>query len=222
MTEEKIKVEGTPEDKIAEIDKYLEVSIMPRAEKIVIKKAEDIIIASEFVVDLKKTIKRIESVVSFFTDPYVEQRRIALVNKNNIEAMFAPKLTPLIALETKIKRGISDYRLAEDLRIAKEEERKQKIRDEANAKREEAGKEKIETPIVVAKAVEQTIRSEDGRATTKKSWKYEVVDINLVPREYLRCEIKNAEVIGAIKTNGVREIAGLRIYEDYDVSVTAR
>lgn len=222
MTEEKIKVEGTPEDKIAEIDKYLEVSIMPRAEKIVIKKAEDVIIASEFVVDLKKTIKRIESVVSFFTDPYVEQRRIALVNKNNIEAMFAPKLTPLIALETKIKRGISDYRLAEDLRIAKEEERKQKIRDEANLKREEQGKEKIETPIVVAKAVEQTIRSEDGRATTKKSWKYEVVDINLVPREYLRCEIKNAEVIGAIKTNGVREIVGLRIYEDYDVSVTAR
>ena len=54
--------------------------------------------------------------------------------------------------------------------------------------------------------------------TVKKSWDFEVENINLIPLEYIKREIKGTAVREAIK-NGVREIPGVRIFEKETLAV---
>ena len=52
-------------------------------------------------------------------------------------------------------------------------------------------------------------------ASSRKTWKYEIIDPDLVPREL--CEPSPAKLRTAVNS-GIREIPGVRIYEEYGVS----
>jgi hypothetical protein len=113
-------------------------------------------------------------------------------------------------------------------RKAREEARK-KAEEEARAKKaseaeieaarkkaeEEAAKHEIAAPTVVAPvmpAQEKVTRTETGAAAhIRKVWKAEILSAADIPREYCSPDIK--KINDAIKM-GVREIPGVRIYED--------
>jgi len=52
-------------------------------------------------------------------------------------------------------------------------------------------------------------------ASSRKTWKYEIIDPDLVPREL--CEPSPAKLRAAVNS-GIRKIPGVRIYEEYGVS----
>ena len=63
--------------------------------------------------------------------------------------------------------------------------------------------------------VSQTFRTGDSTSTLKGRWVCEVIDEKLVPREY--CEPVNSLLNAAVK-NGVREIAGCKVYEYFSTA----
>lgn len=63
-----------------------------------------------------------------------------------------------------------------------------------------------------------TIKTTGGSFTVKKVWTAEVVDESQIPREFLTVDTKK---INAVVKAGVREIAGVRIYEKSQGSVNA-
>ena len=60
----------------------------------------------------------------------------------------------------------------------------------------------------------KTIRAASGSATMVKTWKYEVIDPDIVPREFTMIDEK---AIRAAVKDGIREIPGVRIFEDTNV-----
>jgi hypothetical protein len=203
----------TPESKIKEISTDVKKQ-MTIAQKIVVANQEDVVKATDFLGGVKARRKKIEELRTMFVKPLNDHVK-------TINAMFKEQDAPLEQIESKVKRSIADFKLEEDRKARIEEARLQKIRDEADKKREEKGQEKILTPVKTVERSEQTVSTDAGRSTAKKVWKFRVVDLDKVPRKYLRCEVAHSEVIGAINA-GAREIEGLEIYEDYQVGVTAR
>lgn len=73
---------------------------------------------------------------------------------------------------------------------------------------------------VMAKEAARIVSTASGvKASATMKWKGEVVDIDKVPRQYLM--VNQAAVDAAIK-GGVREIPGVRIFEDLQTSIRRR
>jgi hypothetical protein len=75
---------------------------------------------------------------------------------------------------------------------------------------------KVEAPVVPQKT--GPVHTTAGSASTKKVWKFEVTDANAVPREFLLVDEK---AIRAAVAAGVRQIAGVRIFEETQVAIKA-
>lgn len=180
---------------------------------VAIKSEAEVALATEFLGVVKARVKRVEEIRKFFVNPLNEQVK-------RINTLFKGVSDPLTAIETKVKSAMSSYRWEEEKKAREEEERLRKLQEKKNEKRAEAGKE-LDLSIKTVERAEQTVTTATGSSTAKKIWKYEVVDINQVPRELLRCEIKHANVMAKID-EGVRDISGLRIYEDFNISVRAK
>lgn len=154
-------------------------------------------------------------------------------------------LAPVDALETAIKRGISVWRAKEAERIAEEQRKideenqrrareaeaeRQKRERETLAQAEEAGftpEESAELANLEAAAVpapilsavpvqEKTVSTPGGSVGARLIWKFETVNIRTVPDQYL--QINEPAVNRAIR-EGVREIPGLRIYQEETLAV---
>ncbi|MFH2076583.1 MAG: hypothetical protein ABIJ57_14770 [Pseudomonadota bacterium] len=104
-------------------------------------------------------------------------------------------------------------------KLAEEEARKagaKKAEIEAARKKaeDEARKHEIQAPTVVAPVIpeaQKAVRTEEGSAHQRKVWSYEVMDAALVPVEY---KIVNEQSIRDAIKMGVREITGVRIFEE--------
>lgn len=55
---------------------------------------------------------------------------------------------------------------------------------------------------------------------TRKTWKCEAIDLNKVPREFLKVELNTAAVLAAAR-GGVTEIPGVRLWQDIQVALGA-
>lgn len=167
--------------------------------------------ATEFAVVLKRKFDDLEEARTKLVKPLNDHVKF-------INSQFKVHTSKLEDLQTKIKKGIGAYLLAEEKKAREEEEARLKAIKEENAKREEEGKapvmmESVERPSTIS-------RSETGGKTSaKKVWKFEVVDASQVPVEFLSPDI---EKIKLAVSNGAREIAGVKIYEDMIVSTFKR
>ena len=132
---------------------------------------------------------------------------------NNFAKDFTVRLKDI---ETNLKQKISNYQYKQEMarreaeRMAREEAAKlQKRLDE------EARKKHIEAPVVSAPVIpkaDKVTRTEDGgRSFQKMKWTFEILDEGRVPREY--CQVNPSAIRQAI-TMGVREILGVRIFEE--------
>ncbi len=228
-TTTKPKVEETPEAKVAEIEKGL-VPLTAEAQKIVIKTVDDVKGATSFLAKVKGYSVRVLELQKFFTDPYIEQRRVALKKKQEIEALFAPKLKPLEDIITNVKRAIADFTLEEERKARVEEARLEKIRLAADKKREESGKEQIIEPVKSVERAAPTVKTAEGRTTTRKVWKYEIVDDEaLLGNPYFNTKLilfarehdLHNKLLRQMVKDGERKVNGVRIYEDIEVSVSS-
>jgi len=200
----------TPEQEVAVIAKEV-VSLQQQAESLVIKTEADVSTATDFLARLKTKYDGAETMRTFFVKPLNDQVK-------NINLMFKGQTDPLDKAIRTVKAAISTYTLEQEAEAQRKEAIAQARRDKANAAREEAGKSLILDPVKSVERAAPTVATAAGRTTTKKVWKFEVIKASEVPREY--CEPVDKLIRNAVNA-GARDIKGVRIYEDVQVSISA-
>jgi hypothetical protein len=140
---------------------------------------------------IKQAIKTIESKRKEITQPL----NASLKTTN---AMFKTLSKPFLEADRIIRDKVMDFRQEQEEKAQKELERRQKIQAAHEAKGHET--HEITAPKVeVAKTT-----------VTTKRWTFELINLDKVPIEYLTLD--SVTVNKAIR-NGVREIAGLNIFQ---------
>lgn len=183
--------------------------------------------ANEFNEQIKKAIKRVDVRRREFTD----HLNIVLKNTN---AVFKPVIEYGESVSELVRTKMRDYMLEKEARLKAEQEAQRKIemeRLEARQKEMEALAVKHDSDTLINEAVKieakieqmelkpievkNIVRSEAGSITLRKTWTYEVINQDLVPRDFMSPDDK--KIMFVIK-NGCKEIAGLRIFEEASTS----
>ena len=123
---------------------------------------------------------------------------------------------PLNTIESGLKTKIGQYQYKVELerreaeRKAQEEVRKLQAKLDAQAKKTGIAPIQVQAPVVVPQKT--VARSDNGSAAhIRRVWKAEIVDAQAVPREF--CSPDMRLINEAVKA-GIREVPGLRIFED--------
>lgn len=174
-----------------------------------------------------------------------EELRVFLVKPLNdqvkrINDRFKNEAAPLERADSTLRQKMLAYqheqqlkRQAEEARLRAlaeaERARLQAIADKERAKLEaKAEKKGIELPPapppveavpVYAPPVAKTVAAAAASATMKTVWRFEITDKAAVPESF---KLVNETAIGAAVRAGVREIAGVRIYEAQELAVRSR
>lgn len=121
---------------------------------------------------------------------------------------------PLSQIEMILKKKINEYETRQRLELAKAQEvaRREaaRIQAEIDANAQAAG---VKAPVVVAPVLPEApaaIRTEEGSASQRKEWTFEVVDPQAVPRDYL---LVDERAIRDAVRRGIRQIQGVNIFE---------
>lgn len=121
----------------------------------------------------------------------------------------------LAMIESGLKKKISQYQLRVELERRRQEEADRRAREELQAKvNAEAAALNVEAPVIapaVAPELPKVTRTEAGTASQRKEWRFDVIDPAAVPRSFLM--IDERAIRQAVKA-GVREIPGVRVYEE--------
>ena len=122
---------------------------------------------------------------------------------------------PLNEIVSDMRVKQSRYEADLELEWRKREEEARKAREtlqkELDKKAKKAGVESVTVPEIVIPKPDNIVRTDDGGASYKKrTWRGEIIDGNLVPREY--CTPDARKINEAIRL-GVREIPGVEIKE---------
>ena len=137
-----------------------------------------------------------------------------------INAHFKRYSTALEDLQRELKKKLAAYADELERLRREEEERQRRILEELRKKElEEAkakGTEAAPALVIPTKEAEKTVHSDTGSATAGKRWTFEVSDANAVPRDYLTVDEKK---IRAAVRDGIREIPGVRIYQETSISI---
>lgn len=137
--------------------------------------------------------------------------------KKAIIAWFNAHEAPLEKVQKEIGRQHLAYQAKKDEQARKETERLRKLAEAKQARQAaKAEAQGLEAPPVVipmptVQAPPKTVKTASGSLTTRRIWKHQVVDFAALPEEYkIADEVKLGKVVRA----GVREIPGVRIYEE--------
>ena len=214
--------------KLVEINKDVE-KIKSSATSLAIKTAEDMTGASEVLKNVVARKKRIEELRIFFTKPLNDHIK-------SINTQFKQATGPLEAIESEIKGKMVTYRQIEAQRIEKErqkeaERQRKQFEKDQEARRKEAEKLKGQEKKAAIAEIKQeefvpdtseikqekSVDSESGQTRFVKFWDFEIHDTNLIPRKYTK--VDESAIRQAVKSGGVREIPGVRIFENERPSV---
>jgi len=116
------------------------------------------------------------------------------------------------------------YDAKEEARI-KEEKRLEGIRIAADAKRALEGKEAIAEPIREVAAPAKFVNTGSSKAVVRKVWTHEILKISELPADITKAILEEAYRKGIIATvvqkfvdAGMREISGVRIFEETKIA----
>jgi hypothetical protein len=178
-------------------------SIVLQVEAQQIETQTDVDSANIILKAIAKQMSIIEAKRKTFTQPLNQSLR-------EINSTFKELTEPLKKAKGILSGKVMDWRdkeqkriRMEQERIAKEEERRRKIQEAHKKKGHE-----VSEPIVMAKP--QELKETDS-TNIRKVWKFEIIDAIKIPRRYL---IVDESFIRAEIRNGVREIPGVRIYQE--------
>lgn len=162
----------------------------------------DLEAAIETEISVKKRIKRIEELRTFFVKPLNDQVR-------SINDMFKNQSSPLIELEVRIKAARRVYALMQ------EEEANKKRLAELEAAKETMGHAEAEIAAIVSVPVPaESVKLDSGTGSIKKVWTFEVEDEKKLRKYYPQLFVLDTQALRALITGGKREIAGVRVYQD--------
>ena len=170
--------------------------------------------AIDSLADIKRFMKQVEEARKGQVDPF--NKLVKRVND-----IFRPIGDGLTKSESIIKDKVKQWRIKKE-EIKQVEERKRQAEYAAKIAEEQAKTklEKREAEIVLPppSIIQTQTRGSSSTASNRKVWKYEILDETKIPREYL---IIDESKIKAMIKAGVREIAGVKIFEDFEISVRA-
>ena len=172
--------------------------LLEYADALIIKTDDDIKTAINMLSNIKENAKQAESVRRFFVDPYN-----ALVTK--INAYFKPLTLSLTDADRKVRQKMMAYQ--QEITAKAEKARL------ATMKKIEDGKITIEQGVKKLENViepEKTVRSTEATMTFRIQKKVEIVNPNLLPREYL---IPDEVKIRRVAIAGVA-IPGVKVIEE--------
>lgn len=184
--------------------------LVARAEGIQITDAESDGIAAEFLAQVKTARKRWDELRHWFTDPLEAQKKAII-------AKFKADDAPLEQAEKIVGGKHITWVRAQQEAARKEQERLRKLAEAKQARQAARAEEKgLEAPPVVipmptVQAPPKTLRTAAGSVTVRTTWKHEVVDFAALPEEY---KVADDVKLGKVVRAGVREIPGVRIYEE--------
>lgn len=177
--------------------------LLAKAQAQTIKTSNDMAIAADVLVDIKKRSARLEEVRKFFTKPMNDQ-----VKRINNE--FKKTSMPLEEAEWILKNKISDYR-GELERKRMEEEKK--LQEEV-AKKNEKLEVKLAKPVIAE--APKTVVGKEGKVSTSKVWTFRITREKMIPREFLTID---EQAIRQAVRGGARKISGVKIYQKEIVNV---
>ncbi len=200
-----------------------QLDLTAQISEIVVQDNETMQSAAEVLTRVKARLKKLEEKRKLYVQPLNDQ--VKAIN-DDFKNMAAPYLT----IETDIKGKIGTY-MDEQRRIQLEAERKERERRAEEARKlaeeqaisrqkaaaqvrkaeEEAAKQKPEEPKPVT-----SVKTETSKVVTKTVMKFEVVDHSKVPDDF---KIVDERLVRQAVNSGARRIAGVRIWEESQVSV---
>lgn len=172
-------------------------------------------LAVALVGEAKRIIKEIDTRKKAL-DEYREAKSF-LDGLNGHVKMLTEKFEKIVLLvDPKVKQYTAKIELERREREKKAKEAAEALQKQINKEAEEKG---VAAPTVIPPAIPKTdtiVRTETGTtAFAKRPWKFEIEDHEKVPREY--CMPDNQKIRDAVKM-GVREIPGVRIFEDIQMN----
>ena len=152
-------------------------------------------------------------------------------SKKRIMDFFRKPLDFLAQAESIIKRSMLGFQQAEERKRLEAERKAKELADkEAEKLRKKAEKEaakgntakaeelkqQAEETAAITPVVASTVEEVKG-VSTKKIWKYRIVDANVIPREYM---IPNEKMLGDVAraTKGQLPISGVEFYSEDIIS----
>lgn len=179
------------------------------ASGIVVNNRETVGEANELGARAASLVKAIDQQVRKITDPHYRFYKAVLGFGRALAER--PK-----AVQKTVDRKIADYaaRIELERREAERKAEEERVRQQAELDKlaAERGVSPVELPKIVVPQDKGPVRSESGTLTIIKFWNFEVTNPGEVPREYLT--VDEAKIRQAVQKGGVREIAGVRIYQD--------
>lgn len=183
--------------------------------------------AARLLVELKRTEKEVKEREAFFIGPL--KKHVKTVSDWIRDRYYEP----LREIASKITQGLESYK--NEVAVKERERVQAQMREEEAARLKSAEQQIAENdllatfgappaPIVLVPATvlakdlpEQNIRAAGGSVFERIEWDFEVVDINAVPLEYVKREVRRADVLAALK-RGV-EISGIRGIKKIGIAV---
>ena len=181
-------------------------------------------------------VKEIETYASKLEDERLKITRPLDAAKNAVMDLFRPAKDKLQLISDTLRKRINNYAYEQEQKRQAEQRKAQQLADrEAEKERQrllaraekakESGKEakaealqeQAEAVVPIAPIVMPKIEQPKGVAM-KTLWKYKVVDIKSVPREYLMI---NDELLSklAVGTKGAIKVEGIEFYSEQIASI---
>jgi len=183
--------------------------------------------AGDYLRSIKQSSKKLEDLRVSLTRPLDD-------SKKRIMDLFRTPLEKLIQAELTLKRGMLGYQQEQERKRREEEDRLQEIarkeaerlsrradkaEDKGNIAKAEELRLKSQETASITPFVAPTIQKAEG-TSTKKIWKYEIINEDLIPRKYLTPDLlqigKEVRACGETLT-----IPGIRIFSEETLSIRA-
>lgn len=209
-TAEKVELQTIEQDERVQELSQGSLELIERAQGIEIVDKETDDEAAEFLAQVKTARTRVDELRHWFTDPLEKQKKAII-------ARFKATDAPLEQAQRIVGGKHVAYQRQETEAARKEQERLRKLAEAKHARQAARAEEKgLEAPPVIIpmptiQAPPKTIHTPSGSVTTRSIWKHEVVDMAALPDAY---KIADAVKLGKVVRAGVREIPGVRIYEE--------
>jgi hypothetical protein len=186
------------------------MTVIGKALLLDVRTAQDAVDAASLLVTIKDFEKQLKQRQDFLLAP-------VKAAGERIKALFTPAMKQLEEAERGVKLKLSIYAAEQSRRQAEERQKLLAAAVEANETGDSETAADLATSAASIMPEAKTKHVEGGGAVrTTMVWKFKVTDASKVPREYL--EVSDKLVRAAIR-NGIREVAGLEIFQEPQLAV---
>lgn len=224
---------AVPDSQIVAMHRGACGKLFAEAQMLMVRDPSSLAIATTMLLEAKAAAKEVMEKRDFFVKPLKDHVK-------QIEALFKPLIDTLSQADATLRSKVLEYRVVEQRKadeLRAEAERRATIAAEeaarlaekaasltgkraaaaqfkSDAKQDEANVAAL--AMLAAQGPARVMPSIDGQVATRRVWRFEVEDESQVPREYL--VVNESEIREAVR-NGVREIPGVRIFSQEQLSV---